>query len=584
MPCAGVLHIDGRCSLQAKVGGVRVDLLEVERLLCRHPLVREAAVAAWPHPARPQDSQVAAYVVLRQQRHASRHTPAHGDHGSTVSADLQQQLRSWLAQQLPGAAVPAVFVGMAALPRAAAGKVLRSQLPRAGSMQQQQRERQAAEQPLPRQQQVPAVAQTHAGGGACSEAAVMRAMLAALAPPPPTPAPAAAAAAPAAAPAAATSQPPAVLLEPTEDFFVVGGGDSLAAAVAAASLGIDTRLLFAYPTARALAAFLRSSAAAPGGNHSSSFHIAGSTGAANDADSQQQQQQQEQQPVAAKRRRLVSPPPSRAPNSTAAPLQPPVAVAALLAAASTAVVVSAGSHTTTWQLQEVPSSGAPAQCAAAAAAAAAAATAGDRSMAAPAAGTVQAAPDIEQQQGQLDAARGSGLSLHWRLPLGRCVDAAPLLLVLLRPAAVASSCQQRLQQLQLQQPLELACSGLELVRALCFACSHDGSVACVDVESGARLWGVALPARADAGMSLSRCCSRLAVAAGDAHLYCLRTGDGSELAVLPTPGGVRTAPATDPWWGLWWLVTHGRQLMVVAPQEPLQVVARCVWMRACVCA
>jgi hypothetical protein len=56
-------------------------------------------------------------------------------------------------------------------------------------------------------------------------------------------------------------------------------------------------------------------------------------------------------------------------------------------------------------------------------------------------------------------------------------------------------------------------------------------------------------------------------------LYCLSTADGSTQGQLAVSGDVRAAPATDPWAGLWWLVTHGRELIVVQPAS-LAVVAR----------
>jgi hypothetical protein len=38
----------GRADLQVKINGVRVDLTEVERCLCLHPQVKEAACKTWP--------------------------------------------------------------------------------------------------------------------------------------------------------------------------------------------------------------------------------------------------------------------------------------------------------------------------------------------------------------------------------------------------------------------------------------------------------------------------------------------------------------------------------------------------------
>lgn len=145
--------------------------------------------------------------------------------------------------------------------------------------------------------------------------------------------------------------------------------------------------------------------------------------------------------------------------------------------------------------------------------------------------------------------------MHWRLPLGRCIDAAPLVLLLLRPAQG-----------------DVPAGQQQLLAVLVFACSHDGSVVCVDVPTGAALWTAALPARADTGICLSRCCTRLGVAAGEA-LFCLSTADGSVCGSLAAGGPLRAPPCTDPWCGLWWLVTHSKQLLLVQP-DSLDVLSR----------
>lgn len=83
-----------------------------------------------------------------------------------------------------------------------------------------------------------------------------------------------------------------------------------------------------------------------------------------------------------------------------------------------------------------------------------------------------------------------------------------------------------------------------------------------------------LPARADLGLCLSRCAARLAVPAGDSQLYCLDTADGHTLGQVDCGAEVRAPPATDPWLGLWWVMTHGKELLVVGPNS-LMVIARC---------
>jgi hypothetical protein len=141
----------------------------------------------------------------------------------------------------------------------------------------------------------------------------------------------------------------------------------------------------------------------------------------------------------------------------------------LLAAASVAVVVGAGSRTLTWQLQQSPK---PRQAG------------GDRQPA------LWPSQVLQQQRGQAPA--GGGISLHWRLPLGRCIDAAPLLLLLARPGAAPAPPDNAgsggsSSSTQAWQPPDLLAPGQQLVGLVCFACSHDGTIACVDVASGERV-------------------------------------------------------------------------------------------------
>jgi len=214
-PTAGSLLVLGRVDQgQAKVGGVRVDLLAVERFLLGCDGVAEAAVRAWQHPRRPQDSLLAAYIVAKQQQQQQQ------------ESGLISRLQAAAAAALQPPARPTSYTLLPSLPRSAAGKLLRLQLPMLPA---------AAGGPVPtdqthhHQQQQQQQAQLPA-----SEAQVMAAFVAAL---------------------GGNSNHPG--LEATSDFFTSGGGDSLAAAAVAGALGIDVRLVFAHPTARALAAALR---------------------------------------------------------------------------------------------------------------------------------------------------------------------------------------------------------------------------------------------------------------------------------------------------------------------------------------
>ncbi|HYN23106.1 MAG TPA: amino acid adenylation domain-containing protein, partial [Thermoanaerobaculia bacterium] len=94
----GELHFLGRTDRQVKLRGIRIELGEIEARLERHPLVREAAVAA-------KADRLTAYVVPM---------PSGID-----TADL----RSALMRGLPDSMVPAEIVALDRLPRLASGKV-----------------------------------------------------------------------------------------------------------------------------------------------------------------------------------------------------------------------------------------------------------------------------------------------------------------------------------------------------------------------------------------------------------------------------------------------------------------------------
>ena len=299
--------------------------------------------------------------------------------------------------------------------------------------------------------------------------------------------------------------------------------------------------------------------------------------------------------------------------------------------------------------------------------------------AAKAAATTPVAAAAPADTAQAEAAPGVGsvgFQLKWRLHLGQCVDAAPLLAHVVTtgfainngksrgevrlgeagmggaaPAKVQEIQQEQWQQ-QRRQPQDQRGQGASVLVA--FGCSHNGQVVCVAVEGGCCLWRCQLPGRADAGMVLgmgpaiapaaggaataaggfsaaataaivvdaaaSSCrdaavlsCSHssdnvtpilatnstrssrpsssisredtasmhkafLGVASGKGYLYCLDPWTGAvQGEALCCGGEVKAAPVADPWWGHWWLVTHGRELLVVTPGQQLQVQARCGW-------
>ncbi len=105
------LEFLGRIDHQVKVRGYRIELAEIEAALLAQPEVRETVVAV--HEAGGGDRRIAAYL-----------TPREGE-----ALPEAAELRSRLAERLPGYMVPASFVELAALPRLPNGKIDRKALP-----------------------------------------------------------------------------------------------------------------------------------------------------------------------------------------------------------------------------------------------------------------------------------------------------------------------------------------------------------------------------------------------------------------------------------------------------------------------
>ncbi|MEV1117120.1 class I adenylate-forming enzyme family protein [Actinosynnema sp. NPDC049800] len=95
----GRLELHGRADSLVVVGGLKVDLREVEVLVNRHPDVSDAVVV--------HDSSIKAYVTARE--------------GGVQAADLI----AWCREHLSGFKIPNVFVLCDTLPRTVSGKVVR---------------------------------------------------------------------------------------------------------------------------------------------------------------------------------------------------------------------------------------------------------------------------------------------------------------------------------------------------------------------------------------------------------------------------------------------------------------------------
>jgi nonribosomal peptide synthetase protein BlmX len=116
LPGAGLVY-RGRTDAQLKVRGVRVEPGEIEAVLCRHPDIRQAAVALSASQGGGSATALVAYLVL---------APGAVSPGA---ADLAR----FCGQFLPDYLVPAVFVPLPALPVTPGGKLDRRALPDPGS-------------------------------------------------------------------------------------------------------------------------------------------------------------------------------------------------------------------------------------------------------------------------------------------------------------------------------------------------------------------------------------------------------------------------------------------------------------------
>jgi hypothetical protein len=98
----GTILMLGRADRQVKIRGHRVELLEVEATLGRHPAVRQCAVVVREIGGEPE---LSAYVVAK---------------GPDIG---RAALRDFMRQELPEAMVPAAFTMLSALPTTPNGKL-----------------------------------------------------------------------------------------------------------------------------------------------------------------------------------------------------------------------------------------------------------------------------------------------------------------------------------------------------------------------------------------------------------------------------------------------------------------------------
>jgi amino acid adenylation domain-containing protein len=105
----GNLEFLGRADHQIKIRGHRVELGEIEHVLCLHPKVNEAV------------------VVVREEPNENKHLIAY--YTALVKHEIRHELKAYLTSQLPKFMIPSAFVQLESFPRTPNGKIDRNALP-----------------------------------------------------------------------------------------------------------------------------------------------------------------------------------------------------------------------------------------------------------------------------------------------------------------------------------------------------------------------------------------------------------------------------------------------------------------------
>jgi tyrocidine synthetase-3 len=103
----GNIEFLGRIDHQVKIRGFRIELGEIENILLRHESIKESVVLAREEN---EDKYLCAYIVSNEGVN-------------------QEEIRTYLTQQLPDYMIPSYFVGLDSLPLTTNGKVNRKSLP-----------------------------------------------------------------------------------------------------------------------------------------------------------------------------------------------------------------------------------------------------------------------------------------------------------------------------------------------------------------------------------------------------------------------------------------------------------------------
>ncbi|MBD16615.1 MAG: non-ribosomal peptide synthetase, partial [Planctomycetaceae bacterium] len=124
----GQLEFLGRIDNQIKLRGFRIELGEIEQALLANPEIQQAAVVLIPSStaSRAQSQSLTAYIVRDDM---ARERPDTQPRTLPPADATTESYRQWLAERLPRAMIPGVFVEVGQLPLLPNGKINREALP-----------------------------------------------------------------------------------------------------------------------------------------------------------------------------------------------------------------------------------------------------------------------------------------------------------------------------------------------------------------------------------------------------------------------------------------------------------------------
>ncbi len=121
----GLIEFLGRIDMQVKIRGFRIELGEIENQLMAHRAVSEAVVIDRTRDN--GDRYLCAYIVPAEGDEAA--TPGLLGASGTLEAEVAENLKEFLARQLPDYMIPSYFVSLEKIPMTRSDKVDRGALP-----------------------------------------------------------------------------------------------------------------------------------------------------------------------------------------------------------------------------------------------------------------------------------------------------------------------------------------------------------------------------------------------------------------------------------------------------------------------